>query len=233
MAAARSGEVQSHAPREAGVEEERAPCPPSVPPGGLVAEPVPELRSFREQHPFIWGWEWVRYGITDRLWGTPPLYTALEPKDRPLAEQLADVTVCCALESVMAGRFKLIVPLMRWGGLRWEELAGLRRRCCKPGRIRIMADADVGPSGRIEVRGMHYRDTFTLDFALAHEVAEHLKRYVVPGRKALVFTHDDGEGLRLGRFKEEVWTPALEAVGLSTELDPIDLTVCWEQEDGA
>ena len=202
-------------------------------PAGFTPGELPGLRSFRDEHPLHWAWDRLYYGLAGRLVGLPPMYVRLDPWDRPLAGAFNDPEACAAMESAMPKRFRLIVAMMRWGGLRWEELAALRRGCCKPGRVRIVADGDIGWEGGCEVRALRYRATHFLESGMAEDLAEHLADFVGPGRKALVFTHEDGEGLNLGRFQEEVWTPALEAVGLSVELDPIDLTVCWEREGGA
>ncbi|MGH2719687.1 MAG: hypothetical protein ACRDJU_14075, partial [Actinomycetota bacterium] len=175
-------------------------------PPGFVPVEIPELRSYREAHPLRWGLDRVFYGIAARLWEAP-MYVALDPETRPLADDLSDVMAVGALESAMPKRYRLIVPLMRWGGLRWEELAGLRRRSCKPGRISVIADGDVCGSLDVEPRSLRYRASYRLDFALAEDLADHLRDFVAPGRNARVFTHDDGAGLSQPRFIEEVWTP--------------------------
>ncbi|MGH2717825.1 MAG: hypothetical protein ACRDJU_04520 [Actinomycetota bacterium] len=230
MAAVRSDELHSLAAPSPDTEKVAlAPAPSELPPGFEPVE-IPELRSYREAHPLRWGLDRVFYGIAARLWEAP-MYVALDPDSRPLADELDDVMAVGALESAMPQRYRLIVPLMRWGGLRWEELAGLRRRSCRPGRISVIADGDVCGSTEVEPRSLRYQASYRLDFALAEDLADHLRDFVAPGRNARVFTHDDGAGLSQPRFIEEVWTPALERAGLDVELDPVDLTVCWDRDD--
>lgn len=204
----------------------------SAVPTGLVGqapEKTPGFRSFKEAHPLRWRAERVTCRITARLWEAP-MFVAIDPADRPLAGELADPEAVGLLESAMPERYRLIVPLMRWGGLRWSELAGLRRRFCKAGRIVIVADGDVGSDHGLEARSLRCRASYRLDRGLAEDLDDHLGCFAGRGRNALIFTHDDGACLHLGRFVEEAWTPALEQADLPVELDPVDLNVCWMRE---
>lgn len=185
-----------------------------------------EFRTFKQAHPLRWAFEQATWRITARLWELP-VFVAVDPDDRPLADELLDPLAVGALESAMPERYRLIVPLMRWGNVRWCELAGLRRRYCKAERIVIAADGDVGADHQLEVRSLRGRVSVHLERGLEGDMEDHLDSFVDRGANALVFTHDDGTALDHGRFEEEVWTPALEQVGLSTELDPVDLNACW------
>jgi hypothetical protein len=97
------------------------------------------------------------WSVIDRIC-EPPMFVALSPWQCPDAEALLEPEAVAALEAALPDRYRLIVALMRWGGLRWCEVAGLTRRACRPsrGRIRILADGD-GHRGTLEPRALRYR----------------------------------------------------------------------------
>ncbi len=105
-------------------------------------------------------------------------------------------------------------------GLRWGELAALRRRD-------IDTDASTIRMGRqlTEVNGQVLtfgppktdagKRTVIVPLMLLPDVRGHLASYVAPGPDALVFASPAGTPLRHSNFRSRVWLPALTATGLT------------------
>lgn len=134
--------------------------------------------------------------------------------ERPVAA-IADVE---ALADDIVPRFRALVLLAAWCGLRRGELLGLQRR-----------DLDLA-AGTVRIeRGMHQladgtlvlgppktdagRRTVTIPPHLLPDLASHLDRYVGPGDDALVFTGEKGGPLR-PHVLQKAWVRAKEATGV-------------------
>jgi integrase len=125
---------------------------------------------------------------------------------------------------VIYARYRALVLVAAYGGLRIGELAGLRRRRVDP----LRGTVDVAEIV-VEVRGELYmgppktragRRIVTLPRAVVEELAEHLGS--VGDADAHVFTADKGGVLRPSNFRVKVWLPAVRAAGLAP-LRPHDL----------
>jgi integrase len=102
-------------------------------------------------------------------------------------------------------------------GLRWGELAGLKRR-----RLNLLhASLEVAET-IVEVRGKLFfghpkssasRRTLALPAFLVEELRAHLGRFATPGE--LVFAGREGGPMRRTNFRSRVWLPAVESAGLT------------------
>jgi integrase len=128
------------------------------------------------------------------------------------------------LADVIDSRYRALVLVAAYGGLRIGELAGLRRRRVDLLRGRVDVAEIV-----VEVRGELYmgppktragRRIVTLPRSVVEELAEHLGP--VGEADAHVFTADKGGVLRPSNFRVKVWLPAVRAAGLAP-LRPHDL----------
>jgi len=104
------------------------------------------------------------------------------------------------------------------GGLRWGELAGLRR-----GRVDVLqsrvtvADTASDVGGRItfgEPKTAKSRRVVPVARTIMREVEQHLAEHTAPAADALVFTSATGGPLYRGTFWPSVWAPAVRAAGL-------------------
>lgn len=117
-------------------------------------------------------------------------------------------------------------PFGPYGGLRWGELAALRRRRCHLLQTRLEIAESVS-----EARGeLHFRSTKTYRMRmvvipgfLRDLLAEHLSRSVPDDPAALVFTSPKGHPLRKPNFRRNIWYPALAEAGLPEGLRIHDL----------
>ena len=127
------------------------------------------------------------------------------------------------LADMIGSRYRALVLLGAYGGLRIGELAGLRRRrsiCCgarwmwprswsRSGASCTWARPRPGPDGASSPCR-----------SVVEELAEHLGP--VGEADAWVFTADKGGVLRPSNFRVKVWLPAIRAAGLAP-LRPHDL----------
>jgi integrase len=128
------------------------------------------------------------------------------------------------LADVIDSRYRALILVAAYGGLRIGELAGLRRR-----RVDLLRGTVDVAEIVVEVRGELYmgppktragRRIVTLPRSVVEELAEHLGP--VGEADAWVFTADKGGVLRPSNFRVKVWLPAIRAAGLAP-LRPHDL----------
>jgi len=111
-----------------------------------------------------------------------------------------------------------MVLIAALGGLRFGELAGLRRR-----RVSAVPAAVEVVETLVEANGvLHHgppktrrsRRTVPLAGEVRDALAAHLATGTGPSPVALVFTNTNGNPLRRGVFRRAWWVPATEAAGL-------------------
>ena len=114
-------------------------------------------------------------------------------------------------------RYRALVYVLAYGGLRWGEAVALRRKRMNLLRRRIevvesLADVDgVLYFGSTKT---HQERQVALPASVIDILTEHLSSHVGRGADALVFTSTEGAPLRLPNFRRRVWEPALAAAGL-------------------
>jgi integrase len=126
----------------------------------------------------------------------------------PQLHQLADA---------VPARYRALILIAGYGGLRWAELVGLRRRHVDlvGARVRVVEQA-VEVAGKIIVSPPKTdagRRVVTLPRVAVEALAEHLEQDAEPGPDGLVFTTPRGAYLR-SPFNRFVWRPAVARVGL-------------------
>jgi integrase len=135
---------------------------------------------------------------------------SLRPDEIPTREDVE------RLADAVGKRYRALVLLLAYGGLRIGEAVGLRvdRIDWKGRRITVdQAGTEVGgklvfgqPKTRASVR------TFTAPRFLVDELRAHADRY--PSDSGLVFTGPNGAPVRPSNFRRRVFDPAAKAVGL-------------------
>ena len=147
---------------------------------------------------------------------------------------LASGDIVAALADAVDPRYRALVLLLRYSGLRWGEAVALRRRRCfvAEGSIEV-AEVGVEGGGAVKFRllGPKEYGWVSVRNSVRDALAEHLARFVGEARSSLVFTDESGRALMVGRFEREVWRPALRAVGLPVEdtgVDTLGTAQLWE-----
>jgi integrase len=115
-------------------------------------------------------------------------------------------------------RFRALVLLVAYGGLRFGELAGLRRSRIDllRGRV-VVAETLIDVDGELSFgppKTKRSRRTVPLPRRIVHELERHLEEYVAPTPDALVFTGPKGARLRRAGFRRIWWRPAVAAAGV-------------------
>jgi integrase len=113
-----------------------------------------------------------------------------------------------------AKRYETLVYLLAYTGLRWGEVAALRRSRVKIRRIEVVESvAEVGGILHFGETKTYQRRTVSLPSFLADMLSAHLEgRAEDPD--TLVFVVPDGGPLRHSNFRRRVWIDALEAAKL-------------------
>jgi integrase len=123
-----------------------------------------------------------------------------------------------AIAAAVEPRWQALILLAAYSGLRWGELAGLRRRNLDPlhKTVRVVRQCT-------EVNG-HFvwgppktsagTRTVALPQFICDVMVDHLARWSEPGIDGLVFVMSEGSPLRRENFRKRVWLPACRSVGV-------------------
>jgi integrase len=132
--------------------------------------------------------------------------------------RIATVEQVAAIAEQVPARYRALVLVAAFGGLRWGELAGLRRRRVDLKRgIVTVAEQLVEVNGAFSVgppKSTAGCRTVTLPAAVVDVLAEHLAHYTAPSPDAFVFLSSQGGHLRRSNFNRRVWQPATRAAGV-------------------
>jgi integrase len=123
-----------------------------------------------------------------------------------------------ALAEAVPGRYRALVLVAGYGGLRWGELVGLRRRRVDLAGARIHVVEQVAEvAGKFIVAppktAAGYRVVVLPAVAVA-ALADHLDDYAAPEPDGLVFRSGRGTYLQRSNFSRLVWRPAVQQLGL-------------------
>jgi integrase len=134
-----------------------------------------------------------------------------------------DMTVLTAAEVARFARemradrgHDVLVEVLAYGGLRWGELAALRRARCELLRSRlhiVESLADVNGELIFQPTKTYERRYVRLPARVLENLARHLESVPASG-DTLVFTSSRGTPLRNQNFRRSYWNPAVDRAGL-------------------
>lgn len=135
--------------------------------------------------------------------------------ERPIAT-MAEVN---DLAAAVPARYRAMVLLATFCGLRFGEIAGLRRNRLDllHARVAVVEDLDELDDGKLqrgEVKSEASRRVVSIPAAIVPELQEHLGRFAEPGSTGLIFVAAKGGRLRRSNFRT-VWVTAVRRAGLS------------------
>ena len=132
--------------------------------------------------------------------------------------KFATVDQVAELADVVGPRYRALVLLAAFGGFRWGELGGLRRRRVDMlHRTVTVAEILTEVNGRLDIgppKTEAGRRTVVLSAFLVDELASHLEQGGEPGPDGLVFPAPEGGPMRRSNFRRRTWEPATRAVGV-------------------
>jgi integrase len=153
----------------------------------------------------------LEQAVDDGLIGRNPARRVELPRlDRPEHRFLSAEQVARLAEAMPDQQYRTVVYVLAYGGLRWGEMAGLRR-----GRIDILRRRLQITETVAEVSGptKTYRNrTVHLPSFVADILGRHLED-VADDPEALVFTAPHGGPLRHTNTRRRVWNPARAEAG--------------------
>ncbi|HWI05301.1 MAG TPA: tyrosine-type recombinase/integrase, partial [Acidimicrobiales bacterium] len=133
--------------------------------------------------------------------------------------QIASPEQVAAIAAAVGPRWEAIVFTAAYSGLRWGELAGLRRR-----DVNLVTNIISVTRKLSEVNGQLTfsqpksaagRRKVGIPSFVARSLATHIELYAMPGGDGLVFPSLEGEPMRRSNFRRRVWEPATAQVGMS------------------
>ena len=141
-------------------------------------------------------------------------------QERSPARPSVSVPEVYALADSVGARWRSLVLLAAFTGLRFGELAALRRRCLDL----LHGTVDVRESVSDLAGGVRHvgppkseagRRTVAIPPHIVDELRDHVAQYAEEGPDGLVFVGPKGGPLRDSTFSRSVWRPALAAHGLT------------------
>jgi integrase len=163
----------------------------------------------------------MKAAVLDRRIPFNPCDSVELPREDRKEQRFLDAAEIDALVAAMTEvepRFRALVLLGVFGGLRFGELAGLRRK-----RINVMRGTVEIAEVLIEVNGelsfgppktKNSVRTVPLPRRVVKELQNHLDAFVDDDPEALVFTGPKGATLRRAGFHRSWWAPATREAGL-------------------
>jgi integrase len=122
-----------------------------------------------------------------------------------------------ALAEAVPGRYRALVLVAGYGGLRWGELVGLRRRRVDLAGARIhVVDQVAEVAGKFIVSPPKTarQRVVVLPAVAVSALADHLEEFATSGPDELVFPSGRGTYLQRSNFSRLVWRPAVQRLGL-------------------
>jgi integrase len=156
--------------------------------------------------------------VEARYLGVNPCSIRGAASDGTSEMQIATVEQVAAIAEQIPPRYRALVLVAAFGGLRWGELVGLRRE-----RIDLERGTVTVVEQLVEVNGAFSvgppksaagRRTVTLPAAVVEALAEHLDNYTPRSPDAFVFLSSQNRHLRRSNFNRRVWQPATRAAGV-------------------
>ena len=132
--------------------------------------------------------------------------------------RFATVAQIAALAEAVGDRYRALVLVAAYGGLRWGELVGLKvkRVDLLYGRVTV-AEQVAEVNGHLipgPPKTAAGRRTITLPAVAAAALAEHLAEFAEPGPEGLVFPAPKGGYLRRSNFRRRWWVRATRTAGV-------------------
>lgn len=157
--------------------------------------------------------------VADRRLMANPADDVPLPAEHSGEQRFLTAAQVATLADAIPDRYRALVLVAAFGGLRFGEAAGLRRRRVDVlrGRIEVaetLVDTGRGAPTFGTPKTRRGRRTVPMPRVLVAALVDHLAEHVASSADALVFTREHDQPLRRGTFRRDVWLPAVSAAGL-------------------
>jgi integrase len=174
--------------------------------------PVTVAKAYRLLHAILTTAE------DDRLIRRNPCHIEDAAKEDSPEREIVPLPVVFTLAKLIPVRYRALVLLATFAGLRWGELAGLRRGsinldACEIRIIETTAELVSGGLVAETPKSRAGRRTVAFPDDLVPELRWHLERFAQPGDRGLVFVGPKGAPLRRRNFRP-IWAKACTAAGV-------------------
>ena len=174
--------------------------------------PVTVAKAYRLLHAILTTAE------DDRLIGRNPCRIENAGTEDSPEREIVPLSVVFAIAKALPVRYRALVLLATFAGLRWGELAGLRRAnidldTCQIRVIETTAELDSGGLIAETPKSRAGRRTVAFPDELVPELRWHLERFGEPGERGLVFVGPRGAPLRRSTFRP-IWAKACTAASV-------------------
>jgi integrase len=139
--------------------------------------------------------------------------------ERPAERPIATIAQLSELAGAVPPRYRALVILAAWAGLRYGELAGLQRADLDvaDGTVRVERQlTELGDGSTVlgppKTEASHR--TVAIPPHVLGDLVTHLATFVGVAPTSPVFTTPEGAALRRSNFNRRVWQPACREVGL-------------------
>lgn len=124
-----------------------------------------------------------------------------------------------AIAAAIPERYKCLVLVAAYGGLRWSELVGLRRMDVQGARITVAGQLMFlnGQWLREDPKTAAGRRTIVLPESVAVELQAHIDQFTGPKPHDLIFTSSFGKPIAQS-FRRNIWYPACWAAGMGEQV---------------
>ena len=139
--------------------------------------------------------------------------------ERHAEMQIATGEQVAELAAAVGPRWEALVFAAAETGLRWGELAGLRRCDVDLERNLVTVTRKLAEvNGQLSFsppKTAAGKRTIGMPSFVARSLAVHIDLYALPGTDGLVFPSADGEPMRRSNFRRRVWEPATAEIGMT------------------
>lgn len=157
--------------------------------------------------------------VADRRLSANPAQSVPLPAERAAEQRFLSREQVDTLADVIEKEYRAVVLLGALVGLRWGEIAGLRRSRVDVLRSRIRVDQTAV---QIDGQGITFgepktkgsRRTIPVARSVMAQIEQHMTEHVGPEPDALLVTGPDGGPMHRGTFWRVAWKPAVKACKL-------------------
>jgi len=174
--------------------------------------PVTVAKAYRLLHAIL------TTAADDRIIRRNPCRIENAGKEDSPEREIVPLPIVFALVNAVPVRYRALILLATFAGLRWGELAALRRAsidldACEIRIIETTAELDTGGLLPDTPKSRAGRRTVAFPADLVPELRWHLDRFSEPGPRGLVFVGPKGASLRRSSFRP-IWGKACATAGV-------------------
>lgn len=180
---------------------------------GKTLAPASVAQAYRTLHRVL------ASAVDDELLGRNPLRSVKPPRTEAEPMRFLSHDEVAALAAAIDERYRALVLVAAYTGLRAGELIALRRKHVDLMRRTITVVEQVqyvgGRHQALPPKTAAARRSVALPGAVTDALREHLASFAEPGYEGIVFPSPEGDYLRLENFRRRAWQPAVRATGLA------------------